>query len=119
VVDLIRYKKFSWHLVFATGGMPSSHSAIVVSTAVSTGLNYGFQSAVFALATVFAFIVMYDAQGIRRAAGKHAYLINIIIKTIEDPKVSVEDTVNELLGHTPLQVAAGAILGVIIAIIMN
>lgn len=119
IVDIFRYRKLDWRLLFATGGMPSSHSALVVSMTTATGLSQGFDSAVFAVATVFAFVVMYDAQGIRRQAGIHAYILNIIIKTIENPKINAEKALKELLGHTPFQVLGGAILGIIVALLMN
>ena len=115
IVDIFRYRKLDWRLLFATGGMPSSHSALVVSMTTATGLSQGFDSAVFAVATVFAFVVMYDAQGIRRQAGTHAYILNIIIKTIENPKINAEKALKELLG----QVLGGAILGIIVALLMN
>ncbi|MEG2772507.1 MAG: divergent PAP2 family protein, partial [Lactococcus sp.] len=95
IVDIFRYRKLDWRLLFATGGMPSSHSALVVSMTTATGLSQGFDSAVFAVATVFAFVVMYDAQGIRRQAGTHAYILNIIIKTIENPKINAEKALKE------------------------
>lgn len=119
IVDIFRYCKLDWRLLFATGGMPSSHSALVVSMTTATGFSQGFDSAVFAVATVFAFVVMYDAQGIRRQAGTHAYILNIIIKTIENPKINAEKALKELLGHTPFQVLGGAILGIIVALLMN
>lgn len=119
IVDIFRYSRLDWRLLFATGGMPSSHSALVVSMTTATGLSQGFDSAVFAVATVFAFVVMYDAQGIRRQAGTHAYILNIIIKTIENPKINAEKALKELLGHTPFQVLGGAILGIIVALLMN
>ncbi|WP_081165399.1 divergent PAP2 family protein [Lactococcus garvieae] len=118
-VDIFRYKKLDLRLLFATGGMPSSHSALVVSMTTATGLTQGFDSAIFAMATVFAFVVMYDAQGIRRQAGTHAYILNIIIKTIENPKINAERALKELLGHTPLQVFGGAVLGIVMALLMN
>ncbi|QPS71035.1 divergent PAP2 family protein [Lactococcus garvieae] len=118
-VDIFRYKKLDLRLLFATGGMPSSHSALVVSMTTATGLTQGFDSAIFAMATVFAFVVMYDAQGIRRQAGTHAYILNIIIKTIENPKINAERALKELLGHTPLQVFGGAVLGIVVALLMN
>ncbi|EKF52436.1 divergent PAP2 family protein [Lactococcus garvieae] len=118
-VDIFRYKKLDLRLLFATGGMPSSHSALVVSMTTATGLTQGFDSAIFAMATVFAFVVMYDAQGIRRQAGTHAYILNIIIKTIENPKINAERALKELLGHTPLQVFGGAVLGIFVALLMN
>ena len=81
IVDLIKNKKFNFKRVFGAGGMPSSHSAIVCSLSVLVGKEYGFGSGIFAISLIFAFVVMYDAAGIRRAAGKQATLLNKIIET--------------------------------------
>ena len=102
------------------GGMPSAHSAFVTALAASMGLNYGFDSAYFAIAAALAVVVMYDAAGVRRAAGKQAAKINKIIKHLMDKRSGYQDTqeqLRELLGHTPLEVLAGALLGIIIAIL--
>ena len=100
--------------------MPSAHSAFVTALAASMGLNYGFDSAYFAIAAALAVVVMYDAAGVRRAAGKQAAKINKIIKHLMDKRSGYQDTqeqLRELLGHTPLEVMAGALLGIIIAIL--
>lgn len=97
------------------GGMPSSHSAFVTSLATGIGLQEGFGSSMFALATVFALIVMYDASGVRRAAGKQARVLNAIIEDLNRRQVHPE-RLRELLGHTPFEVLVGALLGIIIAI---
>ncbi len=112
------YKKdFSvLHTLFGTGGMPSSHSAAVCATAFSCGILYGYDSAIFALSAVFCMVVMRDAVGVRREAGKQAEVINQIAGEIAKKKKSFLDvSLPELLGHTPLQVLFGAILGVIMA----
>nr|WP_223804744.1 divergent PAP2 family protein [Lactococcus protaetiae] len=116
LIDLIRFHKLDWQLLFATGGMPSSHSSLVTALATSVGLDYGFNSALFAIATVFAFVVMYDAQGIRRQAGHQAHFINIILENLG---VTIDKNLKELLGHTPIQVGGGAILGIIVALILK
>jgi uncharacterized protein len=99
------------HVLVETGGMPSSHSALVAALAVGIGRTQGWDSPQFAIASVFAFIVMYDAAGIRLAAGKQAKVINQIVVEVfeEDNEI---DPLKELLGHTPIQVLVGAILGV-------
>jgi acid phosphatase family membrane protein YuiD len=112
------YKKdFSvLHTLFGTGGMPSSHSATVCATAFSCGILYGYGSAIFALSAVFCMVVMRDAVGVRREAGKQAEVINQIAGEIGKKKKNFLDiSLPELLGHTPLQVLVGAILGVIMA----
>lgn len=111
------YKKdFSvLHTLFGTGGMPSSHAAAVCATAMSCGILYGYNSAIFAVAGVLAMIVMRDAVGIRREAGKQAGVINQITEEINKKKRFIDVTLPELLGHTPLQVLFGALLGVAMA----
>ena len=99
-------------LLFGSGGMPSSHSAVVCATAISCGILYGYDSALFALAAILAMVVMRDASGIRRAAGKQAEVINQISEELGKKRKRFADiTLPELLGHTPLQVIFGALLG--------
>lgn len=119
IIELIKTHRLNWQLLFATGGMPSSHSALVVSLALAVGLRQGFSSAFFAIATVFAFVVMYDAQGIRRQAGTQAHIINVMLENIENTGIKLDKNLKELLGHTPVQVLGGAILGIIVALLMN
>ena len=95
--------------------MPSSHTALVVSLATATGIHTGFNSPLFALSVVLASIVMYDAAGVRRAAGKQAKVINKLIVEMEVQHSVRETRLKELLGHTPLEVLAGALLGILIA----
>jgi uncharacterized protein len=100
-------------VLFETGGMPSSHSAVVSALATGIGKSQGWDTAQFAIASVFAVIVMYDASGVRRAAGNHAKVLNQIIDQVfEDDHHLTEDPLKELLGHTPIQVLVGAILGI-------
>ncbi|MBR3281433.1 MAG: divergent PAP2 family protein [Clostridia bacterium] len=105
-------KKINFRRILGAGGMPSSHTACITALATSIGISEGFGSPVFALAVVFCFIVMYDAAGVRRAAGKQAAVLNKIIESDED--INVQEKLVELLGHTPLQVIVGAIVGIII-----
>ena len=98
--------------------MPSSHSAVVTSLAVLICKNQGFNSPIFALAVIFAFVVMYDAAGVRRAAGKQAQLLNKIVNTPGLSGVQVQEKLVEVLGHTPVQVFVGALLGIIVGIIV-
>ena len=103
--------------VVGSGGMPSSHSAAVCATCFSCGILYGYDSALFAIAAVLAVVVMRDAAGIRREAGKQAEVINQITGELnkKQKKNTFEETLKVLLGHTPLQVLFGALLGVLIA----
>jgi uncharacterized protein len=104
---------FKPQVLFETGGMPSSHSAVVSALATGIGKSQGWDTAQFAIASVVAFIVMYDASGVRRAAGNHAKVLNQIIgQVFEDDHHLSEDPLKELLGHTPIQVLVGSILGI-------
>jgi len=113
VLTLIFEKRLDLTRIVGTGGMPSSHSTLVMSLATSIGKSFGFESPFFAIAIIFAFVVMYDAAGIRRAAGKQAEILNYLIQRHELPDM---DKLKELLGHTPLEVFAGAILGICIGL---
>ena len=116
-IDLQR--RFDLSLLWATGGMPSSHSALVTALAISVGINAGFDSPLFAVSTVLAIVVMYDAAGIRQAAGKQAAKINLIVDELLTGHPLNEEHLRELLGHTPLQVAVGAFVGVLGAWLLN
>lgn len=112
----IRERRFDITRFMGPGGMPSSHSALVTALTTAVGFSEGFASAAFAICCALSLIVMYDASGIRRAAGKQAEMINAIVEAWneKDPLVK-EIKLKELLGHTPLEVAAGAILGIVVA----
>lgn len=113
-------KKFDFRRFIGSGGMPSSHSAFVTSLAVAVGLEVGFESTEFAICTVFALVVMYDAAGVRRAAGQQARILNKLIEDWEKSDFSRSDKhLKELLGHTPKEVFAGALLGIAIALVRH
>ena len=97
--------------------MPSSHSAVVTCVASMIGKNVGFDTPMFAMALVFAMIVMYDAAGVRRAAGKQARLLNKIVETPGLSSVEVQEKLVEVLGHTPLQVIVGAAIGIAVGLL--
>ena len=115
IFSLILNKKLDIRRFIGAGGMPSSHSALVVSLATSIGRIEGYDSSLFALAATFSLIVMYDAAGVRRAAGKQAAVLNEIVQQIQDHKGVSEEKLKELLGHTPIEVIAGALLGFVIS----
>ncbi len=98
------------------GGMPSSHSAVVVSLATLIAKHIGINTPIFALSALFAFITMYDAAGVRRAVGKQAHILNKVVKEYKD--MTPVEILQEKTGHTPVQVAAGAIIGFIAGIIL-
>ena len=111
IYDLVTTKKFNFKRILGAGGMPSSHSAVVVALCTMVGKEYGINSAIFGIAVIFAFVVMYDAAGVRRAAGKQAKLLNKIIETPGLTSVEVSEKLVEVLGHTPMQVVVGALIG--------
>ncbi|MBQ2406905.1 MAG: divergent PAP2 family protein [Lachnospiraceae bacterium] len=122
LIHLYLTKSFVAERLVGSGGMPSSHSATVCALATSTGISYGLNSFEFTISVLFAIIVMYDAIGVRRETGIQAKVLNEMmdIFTRMDQCLSTEDKLKEFVGHTPLQVLCGAILGIIIAlIIMN
>ena len=112
-----RHRRIDFQRFTGPGGMPSSHSAFVSSLAVGVGIASGFDSTIFALAFGFAIIVMYDASGIRRAAGKQAAVLNEIADELFHGGRIREERLRELLGHTPVEVFAGAALGVAVSMI--
>lgn len=118
IYDLVTTKKFNFKRIMGAGGMPSSHSAVVTSLATLIGKYEGVTTPIFALAVIFAFIVMYDACGIRRAAGKQAKLLNKLVQTPGLSGVQVGEKLIEVLGHTPIQVLVGAIIGIIAGLIL-
>ena len=104
--------------LFGDGGMPSGHSATVTAMAATAGLEYGLDSAVFAVAAIVAIIVMHDAMGVRLEAVKHAKALNDLLKTVSSD-METEVKLKEFLGHTPLQVCFGALLGLVMALILG
>lgn len=117
--DLVVTHKFNFKRILGAGGMPSSHSAVVTSLATMIGKTQGITSPIFALSVIFAFIVMYDAAGVRRAAGKQAKLLNKLIETPGLSNIQVQEKLVEVLGHTPTQVIVGAIVGIVAGVIFG
>ena len=119
IVEVLTAKgrKINWKRIIGSGGMPSSHTACITSLATSIGMTEGFDSPLFALASVFAFIVMYDAAGVRRAAGKQARILNQMME--EDKNINYQEKLVELLGHTPVEVFVGAIVGIAIGLLFG
>lgn len=113
----IREKRFNFKWFVGTGGMPSAHAAGVTALASSIGLYDGFDSPVFALALFFAIIVLFDAQGVRRASGKQAEILNKILDDIYWKKKVQEERLKELLGHTPVEILAGVAIGILMSLL--
>lgn len=105
--------------IFTSGGMPSSHSSFVTSLATLVGMDLGFDSTEFAIVTVFALIIMYDAAGVRRAVGKQAKILNQMIEDFHHTKHIEQTKLKELIGHTPLEVYSGALLGILVAVMLG
>ena len=117
VIGVFRQKRFDFRWFIGSGGMPSSHAAGAACLATSVGLDCGFASVYFALAFVFAIVVMFDAQGVRRSTGKQARILNKIMDDIYWQGKIEEIRLRELIGHTPIEVIMGLLLGVLIALL--
>ena len=116
----IKHRAVNFKIFASTGGMPSSHSAAVVSTMTSVGLINGFDSVGFAISLVFGLIVMYDAAGLRRSAGQMATQLNMLVDALYEQRPhSFRNKLIELLGHTPLEVTMGAILGIAVSLAIH
>lgn len=113
-VEYLRTRRWYWGWLLATGGMPSSHSALIVGAANAIGLYVGYNSALFALAVAIAMIVTYDAAGVRRQAGMHAERINILFDELLKGHLWDEEELREVLGHTPFEVLGGTLWGLIV-----
>ena len=113
-------RKFVAERLVGSGGMPSSHSATVCALATAAGMEYGGGSFQFAIAAVFAIVVMYDAMGVRRETGIQAKVLNEMMEMFlkMGKEMSVEDKLKEFVGHTPLQVLMGAVLGILVAVLI-
>ena len=114
IIELIKSKKLNLRRIVGSGGMPSSHSAFVCSLATTIGITEGVSSPLFAMAVALSAIVMYDAAGVRRAAGKQPKILNQTIES-EGENINVQEKLIELLGHTPLEVYVGALVGIVMA----
>ena len=120
VIDMVLNRSFNPERIFGSGGMPSSHSATVCALTTASGMKYGVGSFEFAVSFVLAMIVMYDAMGVRRETGKQAKLLNSVFfeNILNLDGVFLQEKLKEYVGHTPLQVVAGAILGILIAVLI-
>ena len=114
-VEYFRSGKINWALLLSSGGMPSSHSAIMVGATYGAGLFVGFDSPVFAVVFPITMIVIYDATGVRRQAGFHAEKINLLIRELLSGDFKAEKKLREVLGHTPLEALFGVLLGLVVA----
>ncbi|MCP4050697.1 MAG: divergent PAP2 family protein [bacterium] len=115
---LHKYQNLKLKEVFTSGGMPSSHSAMVTGLTVAIGLKEGWSSSLFGICVVFSAIVLYDAAGVRQAVGEQAALLNQLIDNMVAKKGFQSKKITEILGHTPLEVVVGCLLGIIIAVVL-
>lgn len=116
LIEVVKNGKLNLRMLTGSGGMPSAHSALVTALAVGVGQTVGWATAEFAIASTFAVIVMYDAAGVRQAAGKHARVLNQLVGEIfQANHENRPDQLKELLGHTPVQVIAGSVLGIAVS----
>ncbi len=118
VVNLWFERKLDWGYLITAGGMPSSHSALVAAVTTAIGRESGLGSPLFGAAVVFSAIVMYDAAGVRRAVGRHARVLNLLLDEVFVQHQIDEARLRELVGHTPLQVVAGALVGVFVTLVL-
>ncbi|HEX6548750.1 MAG TPA: divergent PAP2 family protein [Candidatus Dormibacteraeota bacterium] len=113
----VRQRRLNLRVLAETGGMPSSHSAIVCGLTTAVGRINGITSAAFAVALILSLVVMYDAAGVRRAAGRQAAVLNRVVEDLVAMRGVQEDRLRELLGHTPLEVLVGAALGILVGLV--
>jgi uncharacterized protein len=112
ILTSVRQRRLNLRVLAETGGMPSSHAAIVMGLTTAVGKYAGVSSAAFAIALIFSFVVMYDAAGLRRAAGRQAAILNRLVEDLVHMRGMQEQKLRELLGHTPVEVVVGAVLGI-------
>lgn len=117
-LGVFREKRFNFRWFVGTGGMPSSHAAGVAALATSIGVTYGFDSAIFAVTLVFALIVLFDAQGVRLSSGRQAEILNKMLDDIYWKKKFDDEKLKEFIGHTPVEVFAGVILGILVSLLL-
>lgn len=114
-LEYLWHRRLNWGLLISAGGMPSSHSALVIGACWAIGLQEGFRTPLFALGFVVAMVVIYDAMGVRRHAGDHARVLNLMIDELLTGHELAERELKEVLGHTPREVVGGALLGLTMA----
>lgn len=118
IINSVKEKRFNFRWFVGTGGMPSAHSAGVMSLATAVGIQEGFYSTVFIVSLIFAMIIAFDAQGVRRASGQQAEILNKILDDIYWRRKIQEDRLKELIGHTPFEVLVGCVIGILVAILI-
>lgn len=119
IINFAIHRTFDLGFLISSGGFPSSHSATVSALALGVGKYYGWDSPIFAVAAIFGMVVMYDAAGVRRAAGKQAEVINQLVEGLYQQMTNLsQERLKELIGHTPFEVVAGAIVGIVVGLLV-
>ena len=119
LVNFIIKKQFSWSYMYSPGGMPSAHTAVMTALATTIGILYGFDSPLFAIALVVAFIVMYDAAGVRRTVGRQSTVLNKMLEELFRGNKEFSQRLQEIIGHTKWEVFVGGLLGIAFGIFFN
>ena len=119
IIGVKKERRFNFRWIFEPGGMPSAHTATVAALSTAVGLHFGFDTGLFGVTVIFAVMIMFDAGGFRRMVGRQATILNKIIDDVYAKKKVEEEKVRELLGHTPVQVIAGAALGILVALVLS
>lgn len=117
-VNMFLLKKLNFQLLFSSGGFPSSHSATVSALALGIGKYYGWDSPMFAVSAIYGMVVLYDAAGVRRAAGKQAEVLNQLVERLSQGSDLAQDRLKELIGHTPFEVFGGVLVGIIVGLLL-
>ncbi|MDR3602893.1 MAG: divergent PAP2 family protein [Desulfosporosinus sp.] len=117
-VNLSLLRKLDFQLLFSSGGFPSSHSATVSALALGIGKYYGWESPIFAVSAVYGMVVLYDAAGVRRAAGKQAEVLNQLVERLSQGSDLAQERLKELIGHTPFEVFGGVLVGIIVGLLL-
>ncbi|MFM8370544.1 MAG: divergent PAP2 family protein [Chloroflexota bacterium] len=115
--EYLKSRRWMWAMFFAAGGMPSSHTALMVAGTLAVGLYHGFDNPIFGIAVAATMIIAHDAAGVRRQAGKHAERINVLFEELLHGHMWSENELKEVIGHTPLEVIGGIIFGLLVAIV--
>lgn len=119
LINFIRNKDLKWSYMYSPGGMPSAHTAVMTALATTIGILYGFESPLFAISLVVAFIVMYDAAGVRRTVGYQSTVLNKMLEELFKGNKEFGQRLQEIIGHTKWEVFVGALLGIAFGIIFN
>lgn len=117
IIGVKKERRFNFKWIYEPGGMPSAHTATVAALSTAVGLRFGFDTGLFAVTLIFAVMIMFDAGGFRRMVGRQATILNKIVDDVYAKKKVEVEKVRELLGHTPVQVIAGATLGILVALV--